>query len=173
MSDVRISRVGAWQGGTVVDLASYEDTVLAATFAGVFRSTDRGQNWQPVGRDLPDWFIQAVALARPAAGLFQGRQVLGAGAEDVDALAVDQVDHEPAEDQQEEADPLPVLQGEELVLDQARRQHAGRRDQRRRPAGGRGGQAGLPGQRLPGQPAVMLAGRQRSTRRRQANRRGS
>jgi photosystem II stability/assembly factor-like uncharacterized protein len=63
MSDVQISRVGAWEGGTVVDLASYGDTVLAATFAGVFRSTDRGQSWQPVGRNLPDWFIQAVALA--------------------------------------------------------------------------------------------------------------
>jgi len=63
MSQVRISKVGAWQGGTVVDLSSYGDTVLAATFSGVFRSTDRGRSWRPVGKNLPDWFIQAVALA--------------------------------------------------------------------------------------------------------------
>ena len=44
MSDVRIAKVGAWLGGTVVDLASYGDVVLAATFAGIFRSTDRGRS---------------------------------------------------------------------------------------------------------------------------------
>jgi photosystem II stability/assembly factor-like uncharacterized protein len=60
---VQISGIGAWPGGTVVDLAVSGDTVLAATFAGIFRSTDGGHTWHPVGRNLPDWFIQAVAMA--------------------------------------------------------------------------------------------------------------
>ena len=67
---VRISQLGAWPGGTVLDLAALPDaegapdtTVLAATFTGLSRSTDGGASWQPVQADLPDWFIQAVALA--------------------------------------------------------------------------------------------------------------
>ncbi|MNF55487.1 hypothetical protein D3C84_369500 [compost metagenome] len=35
--------------------------------------------------------LQPMALARPGAGLFQGGQVLGAGAEDADAFSIDQV----------------------------------------------------------------------------------
>jgi photosystem II stability/assembly factor-like uncharacterized protein len=66
--------VGAWPGGTVVDIASCGEVVLAATFAGIFRSTDGGHTWQPVGEYLPDWFIQAVALA-PV-----GDQILGLAA---------------------------------------------------------------------------------------------
>ena len=60
---MQISRMGAWSGGTVVDLAVNKTTVLAATFAGIYRSTDGGQSWKAVGTDLPDWFIQSVALA--------------------------------------------------------------------------------------------------------------
>ena len=60
---MRISALGAWSGGTVVDLAVHSDTVLAATFAGIFRSIDGGHSWLPVGANLPDWFIQAVVLA--------------------------------------------------------------------------------------------------------------
>jgi hypothetical protein len=66
--------IGGWSGGTVVDIAANGDVVLAATFAGVFRSTDRGENWHWVGRELPDWFIQTVALAP------MGNQVLGLAA---------------------------------------------------------------------------------------------
>jgi photosystem II stability/assembly factor-like uncharacterized protein len=40
-----------------------EDVVLAATFVGIYRSTDGGRQWHLVDADLPDWFIQAVALA--------------------------------------------------------------------------------------------------------------
>lgn len=60
---VQISRIGAWPGGTVVDLAVCGETVLAATFAGICRSTDGGQSWALVDADLPDWFILTVALA--------------------------------------------------------------------------------------------------------------
>jgi photosystem II stability/assembly factor-like uncharacterized protein len=60
---VQISRIGAWPGGTVVDLAVCGETVLAATFAGICRSTDGGQSWTLVDADLPDWFILTVALA--------------------------------------------------------------------------------------------------------------
>jgi photosystem II stability/assembly factor-like uncharacterized protein len=38
-------------------------TVLAATFTGISRSTDGGASWHLAQSDLPDWFIQAVALA--------------------------------------------------------------------------------------------------------------
>ena len=60
---MRVSEMGAWLGGTVVDLAAEGNTVLAATFAGIYRSTDRGKSWHVMGKELPDWFIQAVALA--------------------------------------------------------------------------------------------------------------
>jgi photosystem II stability/assembly factor-like uncharacterized protein len=56
-------KIGLWPGGTVVDLAVDGTTVLVATFAGIYRSTDGGGSWSPVDADLPDWFIQAVALA--------------------------------------------------------------------------------------------------------------
>ena len=55
--------VGGWFGGTVLDLSAQKQTVLAATLAGLYRSTDGGQTWQPVGQDLPDAFTQAVAIA--------------------------------------------------------------------------------------------------------------
>lgn len=64
---MQISGIGAWSGGTVVDLAVCGDTVLAATFAGIVRSTDGGRSWHPVGRALPDWFVQAVALSSAGA----------------------------------------------------------------------------------------------------------
>ena len=68
-ADVRISGSGAWPGGTVLDLAvapqsgTDQDIVLAATFVGIYRSTDGGRRWHLVESDLPDWFIQAVVLA--------------------------------------------------------------------------------------------------------------
>lgn len=68
---VRTSLLGAWLGGTVLDLAALPENgpgvALAATFTGIARSADAGASWQPVQVDLPDWFIQAVALA-PQAG---------------------------------------------------------------------------------------------------------
>lgn len=74
--DVRISQLGAWLGGTVLDLATAgsppvdaSGVVLAATFAGISRSEDGGASWQSVAADLPDWFIQAVALAESPGGL--------------------------------------------------------------------------------------------------------
>jgi photosystem II stability/assembly factor-like uncharacterized protein len=66
--------VGAWLGGTVVDIASYGDVALAATFAGIFCSTDGGHTWHSVGKNLPDWFIQAVTLAP------MGNHILGLAA---------------------------------------------------------------------------------------------
>jgi photosystem II stability/assembly factor-like uncharacterized protein len=74
MGDVRVSQMGAWVGGTVADIAACGDVALAATFAGLFRSTDDGHSWRPVGRNLPDWFIQAVAIAST------GEQALGLAA---------------------------------------------------------------------------------------------
>jgi len=71
---VQVTGIGGWPGGTVVDIAVSGDVVLAATFAGIFRSTDGGTNWHRVGGQLPDWFIQAVALAPLA------NQVLGLAA---------------------------------------------------------------------------------------------
>ena len=66
---MQISQLGAWLGGTVLDLATLPDpdapeamTVLAATFTGISRSTDGGATWSPVQATLPDWFIQAVVL---------------------------------------------------------------------------------------------------------------
>jgi photosystem II stability/assembly factor-like uncharacterized protein len=53
----------------VLDLAAApqagtdQDIVLAATFVGIYRSTDGGSRWHLVDADLPDWFIQAVVLA--------------------------------------------------------------------------------------------------------------
>jgi len=43
-------------------------TVLAATFTGILRSQDGGASWQPVRADLPDWLIQAVAVAQSPVG---------------------------------------------------------------------------------------------------------
>jgi photosystem II stability/assembly factor-like uncharacterized protein len=60
---VQLEKLGIWPGGTVVDLAVDGEIVLAATFAGIYRSTDGGCSWQPVDADLPDWFIQTVVLA--------------------------------------------------------------------------------------------------------------
>jgi photosystem II stability/assembly factor-like uncharacterized protein len=74
MGDVQVSRVGAWLGGTVVDIATCGDVAVAATFAGLFRSADGGHSWQSVGQNLPDWFIQAVALAP------MGDQIVGLAA---------------------------------------------------------------------------------------------
>lgn len=71
---VQVTDIGGWSGGTVVDIAVSDNVVLAATFAGIFRSTDRGAHWYRVGKELPDWFIQTVALAP------MGNQVLGLAA---------------------------------------------------------------------------------------------
>jgi photosystem II stability/assembly factor-like uncharacterized protein len=66
---VRISGIGAWPGGTVLDLAvapqsgTDRDIVLAATFVGIYRSSDGGRRWNLVDADLHDWFIQAAVLA--------------------------------------------------------------------------------------------------------------
>lgn len=63
MDKDKLSVLGAWSGGTVVDLAVCGDTVLAATFAGIYTSTDGGCTWTLTGKNLPDWFVQTVALA--------------------------------------------------------------------------------------------------------------
>ena len=66
---MQLSEIGAWPGGTVLDLAAApqsgtdQDIVLAATFVGIYRSVDGGRQWRLVESDLPDWFIQAVVLA--------------------------------------------------------------------------------------------------------------
>jgi photosystem II stability/assembly factor-like uncharacterized protein len=75
------SQLGAWLGGTVLDLAALPgtDTVLAATFTGISRSTDAGTSWQPAQADLPDWFIQAVLLA-PMPGHAEGQPCIGLAA---------------------------------------------------------------------------------------------
>ena len=74
MDKDNMSVIGAWTGGTVVDLAVCGDTVLAATFAGIYTSTDGGSTWALTGKNLPDWFVQTVALAP------SGEQAIGLAA---------------------------------------------------------------------------------------------
>lgn len=61
-------RAGAWQGGTVAALAlspdfSQDGMVLAATAAGLYRSTDGGQQWQRVQNGLADPRMITVVFA--------------------------------------------------------------------------------------------------------------
>ena len=61
-------RAGAWQGGTVAALAlspefSQDGIVLAATAAGLYRSTNSGQQWQRVQNGLTDPRISTVVFA--------------------------------------------------------------------------------------------------------------
>jgi photosystem II stability/assembly factor-like uncharacterized protein len=74
MDKDKLSAMGAWPGGTVVDLAVCGDTVLAATFAGIYTSIDGGGTWALTGKNLPDWFVQTVALAP------SGEQAIGLAA---------------------------------------------------------------------------------------------
>ncbi len=64
-----VSEVGSWSGGTVLDMAAIGRKALAATLAGIYLSADAGRTWRQVGGNLPDWFIQAVALAPMEKGL--------------------------------------------------------------------------------------------------------
>lgn len=59
---------GAWLGGTVAALALSSDfsrdrLILAATAAGLYRSTNGGQHWQRSDRGLSDPRLTAVAFA--------------------------------------------------------------------------------------------------------------
>lgn len=68
-------RVGAWQGGTVAALAISPDfqqdgIVLAATAAGLYRSSDGGQQWIGVQNGLSDPRIMTVVFAPVAALAF-------------------------------------------------------------------------------------------------------
>ena len=59
-------RLLALEGGTVGSLACAGDragTTFAATLAGVFRSTDRGERWEWIGRGLISPFVQDVAVS--------------------------------------------------------------------------------------------------------------
>lgn len=61
-------RVGVWQGGTVAALAispafQQDGIVLAATAAGLYRSTDGGQQWNCVQDGLTDPRIMTVIFA--------------------------------------------------------------------------------------------------------------
>ena len=59
-------RLLALEGGTVGSIACANDragTAFAATLAGVFRSTDRGQRWEWVGKGLISPFVQDVAVS--------------------------------------------------------------------------------------------------------------
>lgn len=68
-------QVGAWQGGTVAALAisprfQQDGLVLAATAAGLYRSTDGGRQWSCVRSGLADPRIITVAFAPAAAMAF-------------------------------------------------------------------------------------------------------
>lgn len=59
---------GQWAGGTILALApsphfSLDGTLLAATQAGLLRTTDRGESWQWVMEGLSDPLIVALATA--------------------------------------------------------------------------------------------------------------
>lgn len=61
-------RVGAWSGGLVSAVAmsptfAHDGLALAATAAGMFRSTDGGLSWQPANIGLTDRSVLAVAFA--------------------------------------------------------------------------------------------------------------
>ena len=59
-------RLLALEGGTVGSIACAGDragTAFAATLAGVFRSTDRGQRWEWIGKGLISPFVQDVAVS--------------------------------------------------------------------------------------------------------------
>lgn len=63
----RWRRCGAWMGGTIAALAvspqfGKDSLILAATVAGLYRSTDGGQQWA-CGQSLSDPRITAVAFA--------------------------------------------------------------------------------------------------------------
>ena len=59
-------RLLALEGGTVGSIACAGDrtgTTFAATLSGVFRSTDRGERWEWIGRGLISPFVQDVAVS--------------------------------------------------------------------------------------------------------------
>lgn len=61
-------RVGAWSGGLVSAVAisptyAHDGLALAATTAGMFRSTDGGLSWQPANAGLTDRSVLTVAFA--------------------------------------------------------------------------------------------------------------
>jgi photosystem II stability/assembly factor-like uncharacterized protein len=60
--------IGGREGGTVSALAfspAYprDQTVFAATLAGVHRSTDAGHSWQSVSQGLPNPFVDAIVIS--------------------------------------------------------------------------------------------------------------
>ncbi len=64
---------GAWQGGTVVDVAAAasrqgETCILAATRAGLIRSADAGRTWVGAWRGVADPSVVAVTFAGTARG---------------------------------------------------------------------------------------------------------
>lgn len=68
----RWQRIGAWAGGAVFALAcspnfAADGVALAATAAGIFRSTDGGASWQLSNHGLADPSVLAVAFAPQAA----------------------------------------------------------------------------------------------------------
>jgi len=63
-------RIGAWSGGTVAALAlsphfPHDGLLLAATAAGLYRSTDGGQHWASQPQAFSDPRVTAVAFALP------------------------------------------------------------------------------------------------------------
>ena len=59
-------RLLALEGGTVGSIACAGDqagTAFAATLAGVFRSTERGERWEWIGKGLISPFVQDVAVS--------------------------------------------------------------------------------------------------------------
>ncbi len=60
--------VGAWRGGTVASVAispcfEADGLALAATSAGIYRTTDHAHQWQRAGTGLTDLSVVAVAFA--------------------------------------------------------------------------------------------------------------
>src|SRR5690606_6238915 len=63
-----VEAVGAWQGGSVIQIAlspgfAEDGIALAATLAGLFRSTDRGQSWQLAMAGLNEPTLTTVIFA--------------------------------------------------------------------------------------------------------------
>jgi photosystem II stability/assembly factor-like uncharacterized protein len=60
--------IGPRQGGTVSVIAvsprfAKDRTVFAGTLAGLYRSTDGGENWEPSGSGLNSPFVDAIAIS--------------------------------------------------------------------------------------------------------------
>ena len=69
----RWEAIGGREGGTVSALAyspayTTDRTILAATLAGVHRSTDAGLSWRNASQGLPNPFVDAIAFSPDFAG---------------------------------------------------------------------------------------------------------